>query len=691
MTREGLLNGISKNKPIQSQVTLRGGKDAWKELRSEEGWKVDKHTKMDDIIDQDKQRAYEQFEDDASGFGDYEEFLIQLNKHNPKKYPLDANKALSSAKGTWSKKLFDELDEGGYSGLDMETSWDVDEALDNLYTKKYKENPITYKTIKGIRDSGDGDRIVVYKDQEGRYNAYPEGMEWGDNDLMPEDGVYSINEVITQLEGKFGNTGSIGKTKHSGATQPGLDLSTYEETYITSDMVKKSGGFRHTAHHGDIEDVIVHLRTGVRQDVDGNKVLFIEELQSDLHQAGRQKDIGYKSQISDPELQSANKKYRDTETSLYKARDIARANTKPKESLTDAQKLVDDLIKARDNDVEGLDMYDLYRAQENLTNQKEIYDTRLIATHPEYKKATQNFLDAKYELSGINRKQSEAMPNAPLRDDAWIQAGLEKAIQMAKAKGVGRVAWTNSKQQVDQWSDYYEDLYKELYDNKLPGAAKRLANEHGSKSGKTKMDFSSEDYPEDFDIEVNYIDINKNLAKGLEQGIALRSAAVAPVGAALQTKDSDTNDISSFIKGYESYKGAGYYATKEEESEGLVTAGYGSTRRVKHGEKVTKEQAEKWLKEDIKKAHTTVDRLVKIKLNNNQKNALVSLVYNVGEGNFKKSKALKALNSGDIETFLKEAFDPKIGFVKAKKGGRILKGLVNRRSAEKELFLKGTK
>jgi len=116
-----------------------------------------------------------------------------------------------------------------------------------------------------------------------------------------------------------------------------------------------------------------------------------------------------------------------------------------------------------------------------------------------------------------------------------------------------------------------------------------------------------------------------------------------------------------------------------------------STRRVKHGEKVTKEQAEKWLKEDIKKAHTTVDRLVKIKLNNNQKNALVSLVYNVGEGNFKKSKALKALNSGDIETFLKEAFDPKIGFVKAKKGGRILKGLVNRRSAEKELFLKGTK
>jgi GH24 family phage-related lysozyme (muramidase) len=171
----------------------------------------------------------------------------------------------------------------------------------------------------------------------------------------------------------------------------------------------------------------------------------------------------------------------------------------------------------------------------------------------------------------------------------------------------------------------------------------------------------------------------------------LMFAKVAIPAGALTLQDSDANELSDFIKGYEKYKGAGYYATKSEEKEGLVTAGYGSTRRVKHGEKVTKEQAEKWLKEDIKKANTTVDRLVKIEINNNQRNALVSLVYNVGEGNFKKSKALKALNSGDIETFLKEAFDPKIGFVKAKKGGRILKGLVNRRSAEKELFIKGTK
>ena len=82
-----------------------------------------------------------------------------------------------------------------------------------------------------------------------------------------------------------------------------------------------------------------------------------------------------------------------------------------------------------------------------------------------------------------------------------------------------------------------------------------------------------------------------------------------------------------------------------------------------------------------------VDRLVKIKLNKDERNALVSLLYNIGDGNFAKSKALKALNKGDKKTFLKEAFDPKIGFVKS--DGKVLKGLVNRRAREKQIFTKG--
>jgi len=74
-------------------------------------------------------------------------------------------------------------------------------------------------------------------------------------------------------------------------------------------------------------------------------------------------------------------------------------------------------------------------------------------------------------------------------------------------------------------------------------------------------------------------------------------------------------------------------------------------------------------------------------LDNNQKAALVSLIYNIGQSKFLESKAYKeGLAVGNIETFKEEAFDPEIGFVKDEPGGKILPGLVNRRKSEKELF-----
>ena len=74
--------------------------------------------------------------------------------------------------------------------------------------------------------------------------------------------------------------------------------------------------------------------------------------------------------------------------------------------------------------------------------------------------------------------------------------------------------------------------------------------------------------------------------------------------------------------------------------------------------------------------------------NPNQQAAVMSLLHNVGSGNLLKSNAFKALKSGDVEAFLFEAFDSEKGFVKAKKGGKAIPGLVRRRTAERDLFLK---
>ena len=138
------------------------------------------------------------------------------------------------------------------------------------------------------------------------------------------------------------------------------------------------------------------------------------------------------------------------------------------------------------------------------------------------------------------------------------------------------------------------------------------------------------------------------------------------------------------IQEFEGYKDTGYYATDDEKARGIVTVGYGSTHRVGHGEKITEEQANQFLMEDMMEAEEAVDRLVTIDLSPHQRAALTSLVFNVGQGNFAKSKALVALNLGDFELFKQEAFGENDGFVYS--GGVKLPGLVNRRSQEQDMF-----
>lgn len=73
--------------------------------------------------------------------------------------------------------------------------------------------------------------------------------------------------------------------------------------------------------------------------------------------------------------------------------------------------------------------------------------------------------------------------------------------------------------------------------------------------------------------------------------------------------------------------------------------------------------------------------LIEADLNDNQFSAIVSLVYNIGIGNFSKSSMLKLLNSGSID-LASEQFT-----VWGKAAGKEMPGLLRRRQAEKSLFL----
>lgn len=76
-----------------------------------------------------------------------------------------------------------------------------------------------------------------------------------------------------------------------------------------------------------------------------------------------------------------------------------------------------------------------------------------------------------------------------------------------------------------------------------------------------------------------------------------------------------------------------------------------------------------------------INKVVKVELNQNQFDALVSFAYNVGNGSLQNSTLLKKLNSGDYKGASNE-------FLRwNKSGGKVLNGLTKRREKERALFL----
>ena len=115
---------------------------------------------------------------------------------------------------------------------------------------------------------------------------------------------------------------------------------------------------------------------------------------------------------------------------------------------------------------------------------------------------------------------------------------------------------------------------------------------------------------------------------------------------------------------------------------GVYTIGYGHTRGVGPGDTCTREKAEEYLRLDVVEAEETIDTLINVPLSQNQFDALVSLVYNIGSGNFYDSTIRKVINCkvSDPEEYRKAW----MMWVKSK--GKVLKGLVRRREAEYKLF-----
>lgn len=113
---------------------------------------------------------------------------------------------------------------------------------------------------------------------------------------------------------------------------------------------------------------------------------------------------------------------------------------------------------------------------------------------------------------------------------------------------------------------------------------------------------------------------------------------------------------------------------------GVPTIGYGHTAGVAMGQTITQQQADDYLRRDVRQFERAVARLVTVPLTQGQFDALVSFAFNLGEGALAQSTLLRLLNAGDYAGAAAQ-FDRW-----NKAGGRVLPGLVRRRAAERALF-----
>lgn len=125
----------------------------------------------------------------------------------------------------------------------------------------------------------------------------------------------------------------------------------------------------------------------------------------------------------------------------------------------------------------------------------------------------------------------------------------------------------------------------------------------------------------------------------------------------------------------------GLRLTAYDDGAGNLTIGWGHLIRSDMPNQITREEAERLFLADLATAEAAVNRLVQVPLTSAQFDALVSLVFNWGSGNFAQSELLRRLNAYDYTGAQARLREHPITA-----GEQVMPGLQRRRRAEADWF-----
>ena len=406
-----------------------------------------------------------------------------------------------------------------------------------MVKEEYDENPVmkyvdprTGYTITGNDDVG----YSIFREEADSSN-FRNAIDYRERNASGSRGVsYSLNEAVIRarediMEGDTFYMPGEG-TRFGEYTEPGGD--NYREFLIKYNNPE----VQFDESHFDELNVIAHFRTKDRTTSDGKKVFYIEEIQSDWGQQGRDKGfLLSKKELADIDLKLADAK--------LKYKDLLNTFT----------------IKQGNKQIPFTDWY-VSRRKELATSEydkKQLENIDLTSSmRDEFKnQVSANFIfkngkqvnglrDIKF-MKEVNDLQEQInfyqnlpnmrnIPKAPFITDTdkWTQLTLKRILSKAVDEGYDFVSLTPGKSQMDRWrNEGVAKFYDEIVPKNAEKIVKKLDKNAIQKDKQVKIPNTMIkpgvmfDFPERFSIE-----LTPQLKEKVKKGMAMFSATPLVVG-----------------------------------------------------------------------------------------------------------------------------------------------------------------
>jgi hypothetical protein len=394
------------------------------------------------------------------------------------------------------------------------------------------------------------------------YNGQPDAMDWAQNEagsrryldqfLFSPEEIRDIREAawldsrwdyeasaerqIAQQR-QYGELEGEGDTKWMAHTLPGGE--NYTEVLLTLPARPGQAGYKPAGSHWDDPNVIAHTRFKDRQGPQGQRVLALEEIQSDWHQIGRER--GYTPKETP---QSAKQ-----EQDMRQQFDELKSQARPLQAEEDQLRLsmgkllfesgYTSRLPATSNDVRLPPSR--YNVPERAREAYEELDKRRTEVINKIMELRKRGDSLRIKIDNLERERSRGVPDAPFKQtSSWTSLVLNRMIRKAADEGYDGVAWIPGDIQNGKRVSADDDR-SDFYDKIVVNAANKIGKKYGARVEKMPGLAVDENGKA---VDFYYLSLTPDMkAKAQQEGFPLFAAApfaaVGGVGAGTAMGEDD--------------------------------------------------------------------------------------------------------------------------------------------------------